>query len=41
MDYEEYKVLLLAKQQELLAQRNLAEHKAQGEAGDGFDARPG
>jgi len=34
MDYEEYKVLLLAKQQELLAQRNLAEHKAQGEAGE-------
>jgi RNA polymerase-binding transcription factor DksA len=34
MAYEEYKVLLLAKQQELLAQQNLAVHEAQGEAGE-------
>ena len=34
MAYEEYKVLLLAKQRELLAQQNLAEHDAQGEAGE-------
>jgi RNA polymerase-binding transcription factor DksA len=34
MAYEEYKVLLLAKQQELLERENLAEHDAQGEAGD-------
>jgi DnaK suppressor protein len=34
MVYEEYKVLLLAKQQDLLAQQNLAEHGAQGEAGE-------
>ena len=34
MAYEEYKVLLLAKRRELLAQQNLAEHDAQGEAGE-------
>ena len=34
MDCEEYKVLLLAKQRELLAQQNLAEHDALGEAGE-------
>ena len=34
MAYEEYKVLLLAKQRELLAQQNLAEHGARGEAGE-------
>ena len=34
MTYEEYKVLLLAKQQELLAQQTLAEHDARSEAGE-------
>jgi DnaK suppressor protein len=34
MAFEEYKVLLLAKQQDLFAQQNLAEHDAQGEAGE-------
>ena len=34
MAFEEYKILLLAKQRELLAQQNLAEHDAQGEAGE-------
>ncbi len=34
MAYEEYKVLLLAKQHDLLAQQTLAEHDAQGEAGE-------
>ena len=34
MAYEEYKVLLLSKQKDLLAQQNLAEHDAQGEAGE-------
>src|SRR5580700_4750618 len=34
MAYEELKVLLLAKQRELLAQQNRAEHDAQGEAGE-------
>ncbi len=34
MAYEEYKVLLLAKQQDLLAQQNLAKRGAQGEAGE-------
>lgn len=35
MAYEEYKVLLLTKQRELLAQQNLAQYHAQGEAGEG------
>jgi len=35
MVYEEYKVLLLAKQQDLLAQQHLAIHDAEGEAGEG------
>jgi RNA polymerase-binding transcription factor len=34
MAYEEYKVLLLAKQQELLAEQNLAAHDARSEAGE-------
>jgi DnaK suppressor protein len=34
MPYEEYKILLLAKQRELLAQQTLAEHDAEGEAGE-------
>jgi DnaK suppressor protein len=34
MAYEEYKILLSAKQRELLAQQNLAEQDAKGEAGE-------
>jgi DnaK suppressor protein len=34
MAYEEYKVLLLAKQQDLLAHQNLAIQDTQGEAGE-------
>jgi DnaK suppressor protein len=34
MAYEEHKVLLLAKQRELLAQQNFAEHDARDEAGE-------
>jgi DnaK suppressor protein len=34
MAYEEFKVLLLAKQRELLAQQKLAEHDARREAGE-------
>jgi RNA polymerase-binding protein DksA len=34
MAYEEFKVLLLAKERELLAQQKLAEHDARGEAGE-------
>jgi len=34
MAYEEFRVLLLAKQQDLLAQQNLAEHSAQDTAGE-------
>ena len=34
MAYEEFKLLLLAKQRELLAQQKLAEHNARGEAGE-------
>jgi DnaK suppressor protein len=34
MAHEEYKTTLLAKQRELLAQENIAQHDARGEAGE-------